>query len=237
MNNQGKHVVITGGNKGIGRALAEAFAAENATLYLCARNAETLDETASFLQQKFPGCKVFTKATDLLIKQNVIDFGNWVIEKGTPDIVINNAGFFVPGSTFNEPDGILEKMIGINLYSAYHLTRTVLPPMINKKSGHIFNICSIASLKAYSNGGSYGISKFALLGLSKNLREELKPHGIKVTVVQPGAVLTDSWGDFDNSEHRIMETGDIVKMILAATTLSIGGTVEEIVIRPQLGDL
>lgn len=237
MENQGKQVVITGGNKGIGRALAEGFAAEGATLYLCARHAESLDETADFLIKTYSGCKVYTRATDLLVKENVIEFGNWVLEKGTPDILINNAGYFVPGSTYDEPDGILEKMLGINLFSAYHLTRTLLPPMIQRRSGHIFNICSIASLKAYSNGGSYGISKFALLGLSRNLREELKSFGIKVTVVQPGAVLTDSWGDFDNSAHRIMETGDIVKMVLSAASLSAGATVEEIVIRPQLGDL
>ena len=82
-------------------------------------------------------------------------------------------------------------MIAINLYSAYQVTRTLLPSMISKKSGYIFNICSIASLQAYSNGGSYSISKFAMLGFSKNLREEMKPHNIKVCAIMPGAVLTD----------------------------------------------
>jgi NADP-dependent 3-hydroxy acid dehydrogenase YdfG len=121
--------------------------------------------------------------------------------------------------------------------SAYHVTRTVLPAMIKKKSGHVFNMCSIAALDAYPNGGAYSISKFALNGFSKNLREEMKTHGIKVTAVHPGAVMTDSWSGFDNSGKRIMEAGDIAKMVFAASQLSVQACVEEILIRPQLGDL
>ena len=128
-------------------------------------------------------------------------------------------------------------MITTNLYSAYHVTRSIVPVMIKNNSGHIFNICSIASLQAYNNGGSYSISKFALMGFSKNLREELKSYNIKVSSVYPGAVLTDSWGDFDNSNNRIMEADDIAKMIVAASKLSAQAVVEDIVLRPQLGDL
>jgi NADP-dependent 3-hydroxy acid dehydrogenase YdfG len=109
--------------------------------------------------------------------------------------------------------------------------------MIQRGAGHIFNICSIAGLKAYTNGGAYSISKFAMNGFSMNLREEMKPHGIKVTTVHPGAVLTDSWGDYDNSTKRIMEANDIAKMVYMASQLSLQACVEEIVIRPQLGDL
>ena len=124
-----------------------------------------------------------------------------------------------------------------NLYSAYHLTRTLLPSMMQRNLGHVFNICSIASLHAYKNGGAYSISKFAMDGFSKNLREEMKPFNIKVTSVFPGAVLTDSWGDFDNSSHRIMESNDIAKMVFAASQLSPGACVENIVMRPLPGDL
>ena len=108
---------------------------------------------------------------------------------------------------------------------------------MERKTGYIFNICSIASLHAYNNGGAYSISKFALYGFSKNLREEMKPHGIKVISVHPGAVMSDSWGDYDNTSKRILEDSDIAKLIYAATQLSPQACVEEIVIRPQLGDL
>src|SRR6202012_2805129 len=96
---------------------------------------------------------------------------------------------------------------------------------------------SIAGLQAYENGGSYSISKFALTGFSKNLREELKPFHIKVTAVYPGAVLTDSWGNFDNKDGRIMEASDIATTIVAVSKLSPQAVVEEIILRPQLGDL
>ena len=166
-----------------------------------------------------------------------MEFGVWSLESGVPDILINNAGQFIPGSIHNEEEGILEQMIEVNLYSAYHLTRTVLPAMIAAKRGHIFNICSIASLHAYHNGGSYSISKFALLGFSKNLREELKPHGIKVTAVCPGATMSASWNGSNIDPKRIMEAEDVAKMVYASSLLSPMAAVEDIIMRPQLGDL
>lgn len=236
-NNKGKNVVITGASKGIGRAVAEAFAAEGANLFLCARNEVALYNTVALLQTKYPDAVISAKAADLAVKEQAIGFGNWVNEHGTVDILVNNAGNFLPGSVHNEEDGVLEDMIAVNLYSAYHLSRTVLPKMMAAKSGAVFNLCSIASLNAYSNGGSYSISKFAMLGFSKNLREELKPYHIKVCSIMPGAVLTDSWGDYDNSKHRIMEAGDVAEIILTATKLSPAAVIEDIVLRPQLGDL
>lgn len=235
--NKGKNVVITGASKGIGRAIAASFAAEGATLFLCARNEVALYQTVAFLQTRYPEAVINARPFDISKKEQAIAFGNWVNEQCRVDILVNNAGSFVPGAVHNEGDAVLEQMIAVNLYSAYHVTRTVLPAMMTAKSGMVFNICSIASLQAYSNGGSYSISKFALLGFSRNLREELKPHNIKVCAVMPGAVLTDSWGDYDNSQHRIMEAADVAAMIVAATKLSPAAVMEDIVLRPQLGDL
>ena len=232
-----KNIIVTGASKGIGKAIAAAFAAEGANLFLCSRNETVLLSTAVELRSAFPKCTVKTKAADLSVKEEAIAFGKWCLEYGTPDILVNNAGSFLPGSVYNEEDGLLEKMIETNLYSAYHVTRTVIAEMIAAKKGHVFNICSVASLHAYSNGGSYGISKFALLGFSKNLREELKEYHIKVTAVYPGAVLTDSWGDYDNSNKRIMEAKDVADMVIAASKLSKQAVIEDIILRPQLGDL
>jgi short-subunit dehydrogenase len=189
------------------------------------------------LVTRFPSVSIKAKAADLSIKEQAIAFGKWCLTHSVPDILVNNAGSFEPGSVYNEADDILESQIATNLYSAYHLTRSLIPEMIKKRSGHIFNMCSIASLHAYDNGGAYSISKFALYGFSKNLREEMKPHNIKVTAIHPGAVLTDSWGDFDNSAHRIMESSDIAQMIYVSSQLSPAACVEDIVIRPVLGDL
>jgi short-subunit dehydrogenase len=128
-------------------------------------------------------------------------------------------------------------MMKTNVYSAYYLSRFLVPSMIRRKSGHIFNMCSIASLKAYPYGGSYSITKYALAGLSANLRDELKKHGIKVTSLFPGAVYTASWDASGVDPDRIMKAEDIAKMVFASANLSPQACVEEIVIRPQLGDL
>lgn len=235
---QGKNIVITGASKGIGKAVAAAFAAEGANLFLCSRNEVKLYNTVAELQTKFSNTNIKAKAFDLSVKEQAIAFGNWVNETAdTTFILVNNAGSFLPGSVFNEEDGLLEKMMSVNLYSAYHLTRVLLPKMMEARAGFIFNICSIASMKAYANGGSYSISKFAMLGFSKNLREEMKPYHIKVSAISPGAILTDSWGDYDNSSHRIMEASDVASIILTAVKLSPAAVVEDIVLRPQLGDL
>jgi short-subunit dehydrogenase len=150
---------------------------------------------------------------------------------------VNNAGYFIPGEISTEPEGTLESMIHANLYSAYHTTRGLVQAMKDKKSGHIFNMCSIASIKAYSNGGSYAISKFALLGFSKCLREELKEFGIRVTAILPGATRTASWDESDEPEERFMKPEDVADTIYSGYALSGRSVVEEIIIRPQLGDL
>jgi short-subunit dehydrogenase len=231
------NVVITGGSKGMGKAMAEKFASHGHNLLLCSRKEGELEELKKQIESKY-NVKVYYYAADLSDKTSAIEFGKWVLtKKDTVDILINNAGQFIPGSIYNEEDGTLEKMIGINLYAAYHLTRTLLPAMMPKKAGHIFNISSIAALKAYSNGGAYSISKFAIAGFSKNLREEMKAYNIKVTTVYPGAVYTSSWFGSGVEKERIMEEGDIADMIFTASQLSPQACVEEIVIRPQKGDL
>jgi short-subunit dehydrogenase len=231
------NVVITGASRGMGKAIAMKFAKDAHTLFLCARTKETLEKTAAEIKTTFPSSTIHTFVADLSVKEEVTAFGKFCLQHGSPDIVINNAGYYLPGNCIDEAEGTLDSMLQTNLYSAYYLTRVLVPEMIKRKSGHIFNICSIASLKAYKGGGGYSISKFALNGFSQNLRQELLPYGIKVTAVFPGAVMTDTWGDFDNSSNRIMEVSDIADMVYAATKLSKAAVVEEIVLRPQLGDL
>lgn len=231
------NIVITGGSKGMGKAMAEKFAAAKNNIFICSRNEKELAATAHEINKKYSGSVQYFSA-DLSHKNEVSKFADWILKKKIKiDILINNAGQFVPGNVYNEPQGNLEKMININLFSAYYLTRALLPQMMKNKSGHIFNISSIAALKAYNNGGSYSISKYALMGFSKNLREEMKPFHIKVTTVYSGAVYTSSWEGADILPQRIMEVEDIANMIYAASLLSPQACVEDIVIRPLLGDL
>ena len=232
------NAVITGATKGIGKAIAIAFCKEGFNLALCSRTQEDLELFKSELMAINPNIDVFIKAVDVSQKSEIIGFGDYVKSVfSTIDILVNNAGVFLPGEITKEADGNLEMMIETNLYSAYHLSRSIVPVMRSQQSGHIFNMCSIASVIAYPNGGSYSISKFALLGMSKVLREELKPDNIRVTSIMPGATWSNSWAGFDGPEERLMKPEDIAAIVLSTYKLSQQSVVEEIIIRPQLGDL
>lgn len=229
-------VVVTGASQGIGKAIAEQFALEGADLFLVSRN---MDRQQAWVKEWMERYKISitTYNADLSRKAEVDGCVEAIGRAwGTADVLVNNAGNFEPGNVYNEPEGALERMINLNLYAAYHLTRGLLPGMMGRKTGHIFNICSIAALKAYPGGGAYSISKFAMEGFSKNLREEMKPHGIKVTSVHPGAAWTKAWEGFVE-RSRIMEASDIARMVWAASQLSANACVEDIILRPQLGDV
>jgi len=232
------NVIITGASRGIGRAVADKFAANGHSLFLSSRDPKLLEEAVLEIKKKWPSVNIHSRAADISKKQEAIELGDWILKQKIPiDVLVNNAGSFIPGSVHNEPEGVLEKMMAVNLFSAYHLTRCLIPGMIKRKEGHIFNICSIASLKAYENGGAYSISKFALLGFNRNLREEMKPFNIKVTAILPGAAYTDSWAASGIDPRRIMEANDIAELVYSAAHLSPQACVEEIIVRPQLGDL
>jgi len=233
----GRNVIITGASRGLGFAIAKIFAENGNNLYITSLNEDRLKKAMEDLMKQYPGITVKGRAYDLSKKEQAHAFGQWCLKNTTPDILVNNAGSFAGSNVYDEEDGALEQMIETNLYSAYHLTRTVVPVLLEKRSGHIFNMSSIAGLKAYHAGGAYSISKFALRGFSVNLREELKPYNIKVTTVFPGAAYTDSWASSGIEKERFMESEDIAKMVYAAANLSPQACVEDIILRPQLGDI
>ena len=230
--------IITGASRGLGKAMAERFAAGGYDLLLCSRDQVTLSATGDELQKRYPSAVIRSKAADMGRKEEVIGFARWLLDAGDAiDVLINNAGQFIPGNVHDEEEGVLERLMTANLYSAYWLTRQLLPAMMKRRSGHIFNICSVASLQAYPGGGAYSISKYALAGFSSNLREEMKGYDIKVTTVYPGAAYTDSWAGSGVDPNRIMKAADVAEMVYTASRLSPQATVEEILLRPQLGDL
>lgn len=232
------NTVITGATKGIGKAIAVKFASQGYNIAACARNKADLNLLKNELTALNPGIKVYVFQTDISKKQEVLQFADEVVKAmGQVDVLVNNGGIFLPGKTSEENEGVLEKLMETNLYSAYHLTRALLPFMKNSSKAHIFNMCSIASFMAYPDGGSYSISKFALLGFTKVLREEMKVKNIKVTAIMPGATWSDSWAGVDLPHERLLEAADIADSIWAAYSLSKSAVVEEIIIRPQLGDL
>ena len=237
MDNSQQLVVVTGGSKGIGRAIIERFASAGFSIATCSRNQDDLDELKKVVEKNY-NVTVYIKKTDLSLKEECDSFNQFVLGLKLPvAVLVNNSGRFIPGLVHEEEEGALESMIETNLYSAYHISRGLIPGMKDKNTGAIFNICSVASLMAYPNGGSYSISKFAMYGLSKALREELKPFGIKVTAVLPGAVLTGSWDGVDLPEERFIKAEDVAETIFSAYELSDRTVIEDLIIRPQLGDI
>lgn len=232
------NIVITGASRGIGKAIAARFVKEGWNAAICSKNNERIQQAAEELQLLNPAARIYAGAVDVCQKDELTTFARRAEKEfGTVDVLVNNAGIFIPGSIYEEEEGVLENTLATNLLSAYHLTRALLPGMKATGKGHIFNICSTASLRAYPNGGSYSISKFALLGFSKNLREEMKPFRVKVTAVCPGPTLTDSWAGFEAPADRMMRPEDVADVIWNAVNLSPQTVVEDIVIRPVLGDI
>ena len=237
MDNSNHLAVITGGTKGIGRAVVEKLAEEGFSIATCSRSESDLAELKDALIPNSKG-KIHTYAADLSKREQVADFVEFIRLIGKPvEILVNNTGVFTPGLVLEEDEGALEHMMNTNLYSAYHLSRGLVGQMKKDKRGHIFNVCSVASLKAYPNGGSYSISKFAMYGFSQVLREELKEDNVRVTSLLAGAVKTPSWDGVDLPEDRFMKPEDIAETIWSTYQLSERTVIEDIVLRPQLGDI
>lgn len=225
-------VLVTGASRGIGRAIVERFVREGATVIACARGHEGLEALRAGLPQ------VETHACDMRDDAAVDALAREVLARhGGVDLLVNNAGAFRPGGIAGEDDGALLEMLQANLFGAYRLTRRLLPRMIERRCGMVLNVCSTASIAAYPNGGSYSIAKHALYGFSRNLREEMKPHGVRVVALLPGATLTASWDGVPLPPERLMPAEDVAEMAWTAWSLSARTVVEDIVMRPQLGDI
>ncbi len=233
-------IVVTGGSKGIGRAVVSRFLRAGFPVATCARSTADLTALSIELTAAIAGAELHTLPADLSLQQDCTRFAAFVLALGQPvEVLVNNAGAFLPGRLQDEPaDGSqLRQMLAVNLLSAYDVTLPLLPGLIARGRGHIFTICSTASVTAYPNGGSYGIAKHALLGFTKNLREELKPSGVRVTAVLPGPTLTASWAGVDLPPERFVQAEDVAEAVFSAFSMSAHAVVEELLIRPQLGDL
>jgi short-subunit dehydrogenase len=233
-----KLIVVTGGSKGIGQAIITLFASKGFDIATCSRNGESLQRLKEETELSFPNVKVHYITADLSEKQDVKEFITFVQGLNRPiEILVNNVGIFIPGQIHQEDDKVFETMMATNLNSAYYITKGLINSFISRKAGHIFNICSTASITPYVNGGSYCISKYALYGMTKVLREEMKQYGVKVTAVLPGATFTSSWEGVNLPLSRFIPSHDIAQAILSNYSMSPSTVVEEILIRPQAGDI
>lgn len=232
-----KIAVVTGATKGIGKAIAEKYASEGFGVAFCSRNKDEGDKLAKQLSDIYK-VDVLAMHCDVGSKKQLQVFADAIKNRfNRVDVLVNNAGIFMPGKLSTEDDKNFEMQMAINLSAPYYFTRMLLPMIMQEPNRHIFNICSTASIMAYPNGGSYSISKFALYGMTKVLREELKEENVKVTAVLPGATLTASWEGADFPKDRFIPAKDVAEAVWSAYNTSPSTVVEEVLIRPQLGDI
>lgn len=231
-------IIVSGCTQGIGLAICQYFAQKGYNVAGYARNINKLANMQHEMSMAFPNQQFYFEACDARSKIDIQTFAtNAISTLQDIHLVVNNAGTFLPGNIQDEADGQLEQLIETNLYSAYYLTRALLPHLKTQTTAHIFNMCSIASVQAYPNGGSYSISKFALLGLNKQLRLELTDTNVKVTAILPGATYTPSWSNSGLPPERFIPAEDIAKLIWEVSCLSPSTNVEEILVRPIKGDI
>lgn len=232
---QGKKcIIVTGGSRGIGKAIIEKFISSGEYFAItCGRKQEDLAN----LKQTH-GELVETFQADFQDNQQVKDFAEFALSKTSQiDVLVHNAGLFLPGSLIEEPETNLPFLWQVNVNSAYTLNQILVPQMISAKNGLIAFIGSTASIMGYPNGGSYAITKHALLGMARTLRAELKSKNIKVSCLLPGATETDSWAGAGLPSERFMQASDIAEVVYCMSKLSAGAVIEEVLIRPQLGDI
>lgn len=227
-----KLVVVSGGSRGIGKAIVQKYIAEGYAVATCGKSMANLETLKSEISSE----KLHVFKADVSIKEEVRAFSAFVTGLGMPMVaLVHNAGVFVQSPMMDEPEDTLLSQLNTNLLSAYYLTKFLNQKI--EKGCHIFSICSIASLAGYAESGSYATSKFAMLGFTKSLRQELIPRGAKVTAVLPGATETDSWAGSGLASERFIKSEDVADMVFATFKLSPSALVEELLIRPSMGDI
>src|SRR5579864_3406789 len=197
-----KVAIVTGGSRGIGKSIAEVFAREGATVVICGRKQNTLDEVAAELKglagRVIPmACHVGRiEELERLVDIAARDFGKI-------DILVNNAATNIAqGPAIEMDDGQFDKMVEVNLKSTYRLTRLVAPGMCQRGSGSIINIASIAGLRPQFHGLLYSMTKAALIMMTQSYAVELGPKGVRVNAIAPGLVQTVLSEYYWKDEHR-----------------------------------
>ncbi len=219
---QGKNALITGAGKGIGRALAIALAQEGVNVGLVARTAADLVELAEELK---PYRVKTVVATADVADIDAVNVAVAAVKAGLGevDILINNAGISSFGSFMELEPERWEQIVKVNLFGPYYVTRAVLPDMIAKKSGDIVNISSTAGKNGGALTSAYSASKFALIGMSESLMQEVRKHNIRVTTLTPSTIATDMAKDLkltDGNPDCVMQAEDFAELIVSQLKLN-----------------
>ncbi len=233
---RGRVAVITGASRGIGLAIAQALAAEGCRLALTARSENSLHAAVKTLKQ---GSAVLARSCDIRDAESVTEFFAEVKKTcGHIDLLINNAGIAHPTRPVEKiTPAMWHDVMATNLTGTFLCTRAALP--LRKKGGAIVNNLSVSAWHAFPNFAAYTASKFGALGFTNTLRDELRPRGIRVIALAPGATDTEIWNQFwkDAPRKRMMSAETVAAALVNALKLPQNATVEELKIGPTAGAL
>jgi hypothetical protein len=212
----GKTVLLTGGSRGLGRAMAQALGEAGAAVAVTARTDEAAKAAAHDLGEL--GIRAFGQKLEVSDVDDVELAVRTVSDEFGPiDVLVNNAGIMPLGPVLKEPDAVTRKIFDVNVFGIINGTKAVAPGMVDRGRGHIVNVASAVGRVPVADGASYAASKFAAVGFSESTRLELKPHGIDVTVVLPGIVRTElAAGVPDARGVRSLKPEDVAAVIESA---------------------
>lgn len=187
----GKRIVISGGSRGLGKALAQRFAREGAKIALCSRREESLETVAKELQAI--GTEVVWQASDIGNAKQVEQFASRVLDEfDYVDVLVNNASTVVPLKNIAEySTDEWDEVIRVNVNGLFYFTRAFLPSMIKRKAGTIINVSSSVGRTTRAKWGAYSVSKYTMEGFTQILADELRPYNISINTVNPGALATE----------------------------------------------
>lgn len=227
----GRVGLVTGGSRGIGLAIARRLGSLGARLAICGRHAEGLDQAAEILAGE--GVSALAVVADVTRAADVASLVQRVeTELGSLDILVNNAGMGIFGPFHERSETEWDTVLDTNLKSVFLVSRAVAPGMIRRRRGHIVNISSLAGKNAFPNGGLYCASKWGLMGLNNCMAEELRAHGIRVSVICPGSVATDFSPHSGRNPATLLQAEDVAHAVAAMVTEGPQSFLSEISLRP-----
>jgi len=228
---KGKVALITGASRGIGLAIATSLARLGAKVALCARDPEKLDAAAAALKQT--GASVVAIPADIRSANEIAPLVRKTEQSlGPIEILVNNAGigYFAPVQEASEANW--DSVLDTNLKAVFLLSKAVAPGMIQRRSGHIINIASLAGKSAFAGGAIYCASKWGLLGLTQCMAEDLRPYGIRVSAVSPGSVATDFSPHAGKDTSKMLQPEDVAHAVESIVTQAPQSFISEVLIRP-----
>ncbi len=227
----GAVALVTGASRGIGRAITQRLAALGSSVGICGRDLAALAESVALLEKS--GAKVFSQVADITQASDVASLvAKTEAALGPVTILVNNAGIGLFGPAHEKTEADWDRVLDTNLKSVFLVSRAVTPSMIRRGAGDIINISSLAGKNTFANGGIYCASKWGVMGLSGCMAEDLREHGVRVSVICPGSVATEFSTRGPKDASKVLSPKDVAHAVEAIVTQRPQSFLSEIHLRP-----